>query len=197
VDGALLEDVTITNISMRDIISAPIFLRLGSRMRGPKEIPVGAIRRVIIDNIVCSNSVSRLGSIISGIPGHSIEDVKITNVQIQHQGGAAKEAAAIQPPENEAAYPEPTMFGGMPSHGFYIRHAKGVEVSNIEIIPAKEDLRPTFLLDDVQGADFFRIKTPKVADVPVFSLRNVADFAVHMCQGVPDGQLDKVGTKTL
>ena len=30
VDGALLEDVTITNISMRDIISAPIFLRLGS-----------------------------------------------------------------------------------------------------------------------------------------------------------------------
>ena len=39
VDGALLEDVTITNISMRDIVSAPIFLRLGSRMRGPEACP--------------------------------------------------------------------------------------------------------------------------------------------------------------
>jgi polygalacturonase len=32
VDGALLEDITVTNISMRDIMSAPIFLRLGRRM---------------------------------------------------------------------------------------------------------------------------------------------------------------------
>src|SRR5581483_11192955 len=32
VDGGLLEDVTITNITMRDITNAPIFLRLGSRM---------------------------------------------------------------------------------------------------------------------------------------------------------------------
>jgi len=37
VDGALLEDVTITNITMRDIINAPIFLRLGARMRGPEK----------------------------------------------------------------------------------------------------------------------------------------------------------------
>src|SRR5579863_64993 len=35
VDGALLEDVTVSNISMRDIMSAPIFMRLGKRMRGP------------------------------------------------------------------------------------------------------------------------------------------------------------------
>ncbi len=197
VDGALLEDVTITNISMRDIISTPIFVRLGSRMRGPKEIPIGTVKRVIIDNIVCSNSVSRLGSIISGIPGHPVEDIKISNVQVHHQGGGTKEAAAIQPPENAAAYPEPTMFGAMPSHGFYIRHARGVELSDIKIIPEKEDLRPAFVLDDVQGADFFRIKTPKVADVPVFSLRNVADFSVRMCQGVADTQIDKAESKAL
>jgi polygalacturonase len=34
VDGALLEDVTITNITMRDIVSCPLFLRLGARLRG-------------------------------------------------------------------------------------------------------------------------------------------------------------------
>ncbi len=71
VDGALLEDIAITNITMRDIVSAPIFLRLGSRMRGPTGVPVGSLRRVLISNIVCSNSASSLGSILSGIPGHS------------------------------------------------------------------------------------------------------------------------------
>ena len=197
VDGALLEDVTITNISMRDITSAPIFMRLGRRMRGPKEIPIGTLKRVIIDNLVCSNCSPRQGSIISGIPDHFIENVKISNVQIQHQGGTAKEAAAIQPPENETAYPEPTMFGAMPSHGFYIRHVKGIELSNIEIIPAKDDLRPAFVLDDVAGAEFFRIKTPKVADTPVFALHNVSDFSVNMCKGVADGRLDRVDSKTL
>jgi len=197
VDGALLEDVTITNISMRDIISAPIFLRLGRRMRGPKEIPIGTLKRVIIDNVVCSNCSPRQGSVISGIPDHYIENVKISNVQIQHQGGTGKEAAAIQPPENETAYPEPTMFGAMPSHGFYIRHVKGIELSNIEIIPAKDDLRPTFVLDDVAGAEFFRVKTPKVADVPVFALHGVTDFSAHMCKGVSDTQLDRADGKTL
>ena len=36
VDGAWLEDITISNITMRDIVTAPIFLRLGARLRGPR-----------------------------------------------------------------------------------------------------------------------------------------------------------------
>ena len=72
-------------------------MRLGRRMRGPEGVPVGVLRRVIISGIVCSNSASRISSIISGIPGHPIEDVKISNVYVQHQGGGTKETAAIQP----------------------------------------------------------------------------------------------------
>src|SRR5262249_32089566 len=83
VDGALLEDITITNISMRDIVNMPIFLRLGRRMRGPAGTPVGTLRRILIDNIVCSNSASRAASTISGIPGHAIEDVKLSNILIE------------------------------------------------------------------------------------------------------------------
>src|SRR5271157_3790602 len=110
VDGALLEDVTVTNISMRDIMSAPIFMRLGRRLRAPDGAAVGTLKRVIISNLVCSNSVPDLGSVISGIPGHYIEDVKISNVEIRHQGGGTKEDAAYQPPEYEDIYPEPDMF---------------------------------------------------------------------------------------
>ena len=117
VDGALLEDVTVTNISMRDIMSAPIFLRLGRRMRAPEGTPIGTLKRILIDNVVCSNSVSALGSVISGIPGHAIEDVKISNIHIQHQGGGTKEDAAYQPPEAEDIYPEPDMFTAPPRPG--------------------------------------------------------------------------------
>jgi polygalacturonase len=153
---------------------------------------VGTIKRVIISNLVCSNSVSRLGSIISGIPGHAIEDVTISHVQVWHQGGGTKEQAAIQPPEKETGYPEPDMFGTMPSHGFYVRHATGIRFDDVEIVAAKADLRPAFVLDDVRDVDFFRIRTPHEADTPVFALHNVEDLAIHMCRSVPDTQLPKV-----
>jgi len=39
VDGALLEDITVTNLTMRDINNCPIFLRLGARLRGRKNPP--------------------------------------------------------------------------------------------------------------------------------------------------------------
>lgn len=52
VDGGILEDVTITNITMRDIVNSPFFLRLGARMRGPEGTPVGVLRRVKISNVI-------------------------------------------------------------------------------------------------------------------------------------------------
>jgi polygalacturonase len=197
VDGALLEDVTITNITMRDIITAPIFMRLGRRMRGPDGVPAGALRRVIVNGIVCSNSASRISSIISGIPGHSIEDVKVSNIYVQHRGGGAKETAAIEPPELENAYPEPGMFGAMPAHGFYIRHAKNIQMSDIEIVSLKEDARPAMVLNDVQGADFSHIRIPHVASVPSFVLNKVEDFSLTRSKPLPDTQIDRAEQKKL
>ncbi|MGH9434591.1 MAG: rhamnogalacturonidase, partial [Terriglobia bacterium] len=87
VDGALLEDISISNITMREIVNPPIFLRLGSRMRAPAGTPVGALRRVNISNVVASNTSGRYASIISGIPGHEIEDVRLSGIFIMSQGG--------------------------------------------------------------------------------------------------------------
>jgi polygalacturonase len=193
VDGAILEDVAISNITMRDIISAPIFMRLGSRMRGPAGVPVGVMRRVVISNIVCSGTAAYLGSVISGIPGHPIENVKISDVYVQHQGGGTKENAALAPAEKEDAYPEPGMFGTMPSHGFYIRHAKGIELSNIQLETVKPDLRPVFVMNDVENVDLFRIKAPRVPDVPACVLNNVRNFTASASKPLlADTQIDRV-----
>ena len=71
VDGAVIEDVSVTNITMRDVMSAPIFLRLGARMRGPAGAAVGVLRRVNLEQyyVSCARARSRIGSILAGIPG--------------------------------------------------------------------------------------------------------------------------------
>jgi polygalacturonase len=194
VDGALLEDVSITNITMRDLFGPPIFLRLGARMRGPANVAVGALRRVLISNVVCSNAESAFCSSITGIPGHEIEDLKISHVLIQHKGGGSKADAALQPPEKEKDYPEPDMFGTTPAHGFFIRHAREVEMNDVKIVCEKEDARPAFVLDDLQHADFLHIKLPESSS-PVFVLSNVEDFSISRSRPLPDTDLKNVERK--
>jgi polygalacturonase len=198
VDGALLEDVAFNNITMRDVSGSPIFLRLGARMRGPQGLPVGSLHRVILTNIVSYNAAGRLPAIISGIPGHAIEDIKISDVYLQHRGGGNKEMAAFEPPEFEPKYPDPHMFGSeLPAHGFFIRHAKNLEFTNVEVACEAPDVRTAFIVTDVQGADFFRIKTPPGSAGGVFSLTNVTDFRTLASRGAKDAQLDRVEAKTL
>ena len=182
-------------ITMRDIRNAPLFLRLGSRMRGPKGVPVGTLKRVIMSNITSYGAVAELPSIISGVPGHMIEDIKIDNVYFHQIGGGSKEMASLQPEEKADEYPEPRMFGTLPASGFFIRHVKNLEFGNVEIATEKPDSRPAFWLNDVDGADFFRVKTNKGQSAATFSLKDVKDFRVFGSRAIPDVREDKVDQK--
>src|SRR5215211_2042275 len=102
VDGGPLEDVTISNVTMRDVVTAPLFLRLGARMRGPKGAAPSVLRRVQISNVVAYNADPRYASIIAGLPGHPIEDVRLSDIRILYQGGGTREQAALAEPEKEA-----------------------------------------------------------------------------------------------
>ena len=195
VDGGLLEDVTINNITMRDVTNSPIFMRLGKRMRGPAGTPAGSLRRVNISNVVAYNADARYASIIAGIPSHHVEDVKLSNIRIYYRGGGRKETADVQPPERETNYPEPSMFGEIPAYGFFIRHAKGVSLSNVEVSYMTDEFRPAFVLDDVNGVTFSDVAAQRAGDVPRFVLRNVLDFATYQCKGVADVHLDRVESK--
>ena len=198
VDGALLEDVTISNITMRDISNSPIFLRLGSRNRGPKETTkVGAMRRVIISNIVVYNADPKYSSIISGIPGYLIEDVQLSNIRVYTKGGGTKEQAALDPPERENLYPEPAMFGELPAYGFFIRHIKGLQMRDVEVSYLSPDQRPAFWLNDVVGAEFIHVKAQREADVPTFVLKNVSNFGLQQSWPLPDQRLERVDTRKL
>lgn len=196
VDGALLEDIVISNITMRDITSCPLFFRLGARLRGPKEsTKVGTLRRVLVNNVNSYNTASRLSSVITGIPGFRIEDVKISNMFVQHVGGAPETTLALNPPELENKYPEPEMFGAMPAQGFYIRHLQRLEMSHVEVQPATPDPRPSFYLTDVTRADFLAVTAP--SGQAAFSLHNVQDFRVAVSRAAPDTALAAIDSRTL
>src|SRR6266404_2157197 len=190
VDGALLEDVAITNITMRDIVDVPFFLRLGSRMRGPEGTPMGELRRVLISNVVVFNCASHQATLITGIPGHYIEDVRLSNILVLNQGGGTKEGAAIQPPELENVYPDPNRFGPLPAHGFYIRHAKRVEMRDVEVRPMNPDMRPGFVLEDVSGMELIHIKLPQVPETPSLVLKSVKDFSITQSKPTADTQVE-------
>ncbi|HEX8686255.1 MAG TPA: hypothetical protein VF654_07120, partial [Pyrinomonadaceae bacterium] len=106
-----------------------------------------------------------------------------------------REQAALEPPEREANYPEPSMFGELPAYGLFIRHARGVEVTNVSVGFAREDLRPAFHLEDVRGATFLGVSAQKAADVPTFVLKNVEDFSVRNSRPVPDTRVERAESK--
>lgn len=195
VDGAVIEDVCVNNITMRDLYAGPIFVRLGARMRGPAGVPVGTIRRLSIANVTCVNALnSKIGSIVSGIPGHAIEDLKLTDITISNSGGGTAEDAARQLPEEEQKYPEPNMFGVTPAHGFFIRHVEGVEMNGVKVECVEPDARPGFVLDDVKRADFHRLKLPANQLKPAFVLKQVEDFSLSRSKPWPDTERSSVAS---
>jgi polygalacturonase len=207
-DGALLEDIAISNVTLRDTADAPLFLRLNRRNRGPKEtMRPGTLRRVLISNLVSHNSASSTASLLAGIPSNLIEDVKLSNCYFGHRGlpttvppardvtaGPMPDWHAIDVPEKEDSYPELLSFGPTPSHAFFIRHLKNLEMSHVEIAPAAADPRPAFWLEDVHRADFFAITAPPQ---PNFALRNVADLRILWSRAAKDTTLATATSQTI
>jgi polygalacturonase len=196
-DGAFCEDIAISNITMRDVVSAPLFWRLGARLRGPKEsTKVGTLQRIVVNNLVSYNTAPHISSILSGIPDHAIQDVKISNVYIQHGGGGSNDDAKIVMPENADKYPDPGMFGPTtPAQGFFLRHVTNLEMSHVEIQPATPDQRPSFYLEEVNRADFIAVTAPTTP--PAFALNKVTDLRILMSRAAKDTQLDSVDHKVI
>ena len=190
VDGGILEDVAVDNIVMKDIQNAPFFLRLGARMRGPEGTPVGVCRRINISNVVAYSENPKFCSMIMGIPGHPVEDVKLNNILIRIKGGAPKEQAQKVVGEHEKSYPDPQEFGDMPAYGFFIRHAKNIELNHVEMKLENDDFRPAIILDDVNGASLNYLNANKIASVPTLSVRNVQDLKINNCSPINNKQFE-------
>jgi polygalacturonase len=186
VDGAVIEDVTVDNLAMRDLTTAPLFIRLGRRMRAPEGTPVGAIRRINISNVVVSQANAPYASIVAGLPEAPVEDVRISNLSVVHGGGGRAPDAQRQIPEHPDHYPEPSMFGVTPAYGLYVRHARNLDLHHADLRTVARDGRPPVVLHDVDGAGFEHVRFAHDAAAPTFVLQDVRGFAVQDAQGMRD-----------
>jgi len=151
VDGGVLEDVTVSNLVMRDATAAPLFIRLADRRRAPEGTPIAQLRRVSIDNIDCVSVDPRICSSITGVPGAMVEDVTVRGMRWIYQGGASAEYADRTVPEKVEDYPDPDMFGALPAWGLYARHVRGLVLEDIEMTALNADGRKAVIFDDVSG----------------------------------------------
>jgi hypothetical protein len=221
VDGAHIEDVTISNITMRDVSNAPLFIRLGSRMRAPEGTPPGSIRRIIVSNLTAYDADPRYPSIISGTPGKDVQDITLDNFRLNGRGGMTLQQAADQPPElvntfffrvsggvpkrqpyevpeREKEYPEPSMFGLLPAYGLYIRHADGVNVRNLAVSYSKPDSRPAFVMDTARNIRLDDLQWQKPAGgAPSFVLRKLDGVTCTRCTPGPDFNIRAVNDQVV
>ena len=164
-DGCRLENVQVNNIIM-DNVSGPIFIRLGARLRryhaDQPERPVGVIRNISLRNItgtvweegylLYGKLKRKAGIIITGVPGHPIEDLRLEGIRFTFPGGGSEaDAAHHAVPEQPAEYPEFPSFHPIPAWGFYLRHIKGVSLRDVDLKLAGSDARPAIFTDDVSG----------------------------------------------
>jgi polygalacturonase len=150
VDGANINDVLVERMQVDDA-DTPIFLRLGARGRtfrpGDVARPPGTLSNVVVRNMDVKRA-RRIGILISGIPGHVIENVTLEQVTIT-MSGELEAQLPPQPAENPAAYPEVRMFGGnLPAFGIYGRHLRGLRMRQVAITSIPGDTRPEQLLSD-------------------------------------------------
>jgi hypothetical protein len=180
------------------------------------------MKRVTLSNITATDVDPRYSTLITGLPGHRIEDLTMTNIRIRYRGGLLLDHARQQPaemintffqrnspevlasredpyavPENEKTYPEPCTFGILPAYGMYIRHVKNLVLDNVELGFEQQDTRPVFVLDDVQGAEFRNLKADRAPGAPFFVLRGVTDFSTFNVKGLENTVKATAANETL
>lgn len=197
VDGSNINNVTISNIAMRNTKSA-IQLRLGARLRPypylmPKDehpTHAGTLKNIMIDNVqaVIDHNQSTTGmdnsqNFICGIPGHHIQNVCLSNIYISFYGNGTVKQAQREIPEEIRAYPKSGMFGDLPAYGFYVRHVDGIKMHNVHLDVLNEDLRPAIMFDQVSDIDMFGCLLEGSGSVePLIKLNKVNDVIIRDCR---------------
>ncbi len=178
VDGGILENVIVDNIKAVNTGNA-IFIRLGDRN---EKGSAGMLKNIVIKNMKVDIAFGHpddvydirgpelpffhntFPSSITGISGHPVENVILENIKIKYPGRGNNGLANMplsrldQVPENEASYPEFSMFGELPAWGLYVRHMDGLKMKNIRLRIKASDYRPALVFDDVHHLDVHSLK---------------------------------------
>ena len=159
VDQGIMENVTVSNITMNHVHHYPIYITTGCRNRGPKErTTVSTGRDIMISNMVANDVDSLAGIIVTGMPGEPLRNITLSNIQLQFRGGGRAELAKREYREQGKNYPEAKFAKETPAYGLFARHVDGLEVNNVTFRTMKPEYRPAAMLVDVKNESITNLK---------------------------------------
>ena len=180
VDGGIMENITVTNITMQDMPHYPIYVCLGARNRGPAETTtMGSARNIFISNVIATGVNPLSGIQITGVPGYPLENIQLSNIFVEFNGGGTTEQAERIFPELDKGYPEPKHLGPTPSYGLFARHIKDLKLSNITFKTKNQDNRPAVICSDIIDLDISDFKAVVVKDIVPFLFENVSEVIIR------------------
>jgi len=180
VDGGIMENIIVSNIIMENMPHYPIYVCLGARNRGPAETTtMGSVRNIFISNVIATGVNPLSGIQITGVPGYPMENIQLSNIFVEFNGGGTKEQAEKFFPELDKGYPEPKHLGPTPSYGLFARHIKELKLSNITLKLKNPDYRPAVICSDVIGLDISDFKAAVAKDVVPFRFEKVSELTVR------------------
>ena len=168
VDGAVMENIEVSDITMHDICNSPIYIRLGDRMRAPDDFPHSKVKGITIKRVHVTNADSRYACLIAGTEGNPIKDVLIEDLSIDYRGGitlddvreqrgsnpfffGGKGEARISRGGEKSGYPEPSAHGIQPAWGFSITHAEDIHLNRVRLSCLQPDERPWLYKSDTEN----------------------------------------------
>lgn len=175
VDGAAMEDVDVSDLTMHDICNSPIYIRLGDRMRAPEGFHPSTVRDIRIRRVTVTDADSRYACLIAGLEGQPVRDVRIEHLNVQFRGGLTMDDYCEQRGVNpffipsvrkssepgEANYPEPSAHGIQPAWGFSISHAENIRLRHISLETRIPDERPWLYQKDTRNVKMKHVKVNK------------------------------------
>jgi hypothetical protein len=71
------------------------------------------------------------------------------------------------------------MFGVLPTYGMFVRHAKNIQFNNIQFYVESEDLRPPFLLEDVESCRIKDVMADVHNETSFIQASNINDIFIQ------------------
>ena len=160
VDGGILENITVSDLKMTDVVHYALYIVTGERNRTPNLTTASRMKNVSISDVVAEGVDVMSGIQIFGMHGHPIENLYLKNIRLLCKGGGTKEDAAIVPKDLGTRYPDPSDKGRMPAYGIFARHVKGLKLIDLDINLQSPDLRPVAQFENIDGLEIDNFKTP-------------------------------------
>ncbi len=159
-EGATMQNMVFTNLVMKNVLK-PVFMTFSQHRAyvdaPPEFAPMKTMRGFIFSQITVETETGGKDAaiIITGLPGHPIEDITFSDIRATFAGGGTATDAAnvleeLTPENLKGRWPESSRFDrAVPAYGLYARHVKGLSLRNVQFSTTAPDERPPVMLVDV------------------------------------------------